>query len=69
MSTACRRCDGCGRVADTEAAEPWTAWSSLPPGADLAVRLGLVKPKSCPACSGTGVATSVTGDGSAEGAA
>lgn len=61
MSAACRRCDGCGRVADTADAEPWTAWLSLPPGADLAVRLGLVKPRPCPACSGTGKATSVTG--------
>lgn len=69
MSAACRRCDGCGKVADTDEAEPWAAWSSLPPGADLALRLGLVRPKPCPACSGTGTATSVTGDEIAENAA
>jgi hypothetical protein len=51
----CGRCDGCGRVASTEAGEPWTAWASLPPGSDLAVRLGVVKPLRCPRCDGTGL--------------
>jgi hypothetical protein len=51
----CARCDGCGRVASTEDGEPWTAWASLPPGSDLAVRLGVVKPLRCPRCDGTGL--------------
>lgn len=50
----CERCDGCGRVANSEDAEPWTVWESMPPGSDLAVRLGLVRPVPCPECKGTG---------------
>lgn len=52
----CTRCDGCGRIADSEDGEPWTDWSSLPPGADLAVRAGIVKPIPCEECGGTGKA-------------
>jgi len=52
---ACPKCEGCGRVADTDDQEPWSAWADLPPGADMAVRLGLVKPMPCPKCGGTGV--------------
>lgn len=51
---ACLRCDGCGRLADDDDESPWTAWENLPPGSDLAVRLGLVEPHSCPDCGGTG---------------
>lgn len=29
-------------------------WESLPPGSDLAVRLGFVHPEACPDCDGTG---------------
>ena len=47
----CKRCGGCGLIADTDEGEPWTAWSELPPGADLAVRIGAVSPVPCPACS------------------
>lgn len=50
----CTRCDGCGRIADCETGEPWTAWQDLPPGGDLAVRAGIVKPIPCPDCSGSG---------------
>lgn len=50
----CRRCDGCGQIANSEEGEPWTAWSHLPPGSDIAVRMGFVKPIPCPACGGTG---------------
>lgn len=50
----CNRCDGCGQVANTEEQEPWTAWSSLPPGSDMAVRLGLVAPWECVECEGSG---------------
>lgn len=46
----CHTCDGCGQVADTDDREPWTAWESLPPGSDMAVRMGLVKPIPCPDC-------------------
>lgn len=49
---ACPRCDDCGQVANTENQEPWTAWTSLPPGSDAAVRMGLVKPIPCPVCGG-----------------
>lgn len=55
MSEAeCKRCDGSGLVADTDAAEPWPAWRDLPPGSDLAVRLGVVKPVPCPVCATPG---------------
>lgn len=50
---ACTRCEGSGAIANTDEGEPWSAWASLPPGADLAVRSGLVRPIPCPACSGS----------------
>jgi hypothetical protein len=49
----CQTCDGCGQVADTDDQEPWSMWESLPPGSDIAVRLGLVKPIPCPTCART----------------
>lgn len=48
----CGTCEGCGQVADTLEQEPWTAWESLPPGSDMAVRMGLVLPVPCPSCGG-----------------
>lgn len=54
LPPACQKCDGCGQIADSEDGEPWTAWSSLPPGSDLAVRMGLVNPIECPVCGGSG---------------
>lgn len=51
----CQRCDGCGKIANTEEGEPWTAWAELPFPASVAVRMGLVKPVTCPACGGDGV--------------
>jgi hypothetical protein len=51
----CQRCDGCGKVADSDDGEPWTAWMKLPVGSAAAVIAGLVKPVDCPDCSGTGV--------------
>lgn len=48
----CRRCDGCGKIANSENGEPWTQWASLPPGSDLAVRMGIVAPIPCPDCCG-----------------
>ena len=50
----CRRCFGEGQIANSEEGEPWSAWADLPPGADLAVRAGIVKPIPCPECNGTG---------------
>lgn len=49
--TKCSRCDGCGQIDDGDEGAPWTAWTSLPPGSDIAVRLGIVKPIPCPSCS------------------
>ncbi len=46
----CKRCDGTGRIANTDEGEPWSDWASLPPGSDLAVQLGHVKPIPCPVC-------------------
>ncbi len=57
---ACSRCDGCGLIADSDEGEPWTAWRDLPPGSDLAVQMGLVKPIPCPKCCGVVVDTSET---------
>lgn len=50
----CPKCEGCGKVANTREAEPWHRWESLPPGSDLAVRLGIICPIPCPKCNGTG---------------
>ncbi|KJF21944.1 MULTISPECIES: hypothetical protein [unclassified Rhodococcus (in: high G+C Gram-positive bacteria)] len=54
----CSRCDGCGQVANTDDAEPWTYWAALPAGMDLAVQAGLVRPVTCLDCNGAGQATS-----------
>lgn len=53
-SRACSRCEGCGRLADTDDREPWVAWTSLPLEAQVAVHLGIVKPVPCDVCGGTG---------------
>lgn len=50
----CHRCDGCGKIANSDEGEPWTAWLSLPLGSALAVTMGVVKPIDCPLCEGTG---------------
>jgi hypothetical protein len=50
----CPRCDGCGKIANSDEGEPWSTWESLPPGSDIAVRMGLVKPVLCPDCGGSG---------------
>jgi hypothetical protein len=49
----CSRCDGCGQIASSDDGEPWTMWLELPPGSDLAVRMGIVYPLPCPKCSAT----------------
>jgi hypothetical protein len=51
----CPKCLGDGRVAGgTDDLDAWPVWAALPPGSDLAVRMGLVYPITCPACGGTG---------------
>ena len=59
----CRRCDGCGLVANTDEMEPWTAWTGLPLRSSAAVLLGFVKPIACPACKGSGRETPPSGEG------
>lgn len=54
MGKECIRCAGCGKIANDEEGTPWKYWEELPIGSDLAVRMGLVKPTSCPVCAGTG---------------
>lgn len=58
----CRRCDGCGKVANTENQEPWSAWLELPLKSAHAVVLGLVRPVPCPSCGGTGECQGAAGD-------
>jgi hypothetical protein len=50
----CPKCLGDKQIADSDDGEPWSAWANLPPGSDLAVRTGMVKPITCPECKGTG---------------
>jgi hypothetical protein len=50
----CDRCEGCGQIANDDDRSPWKYWAELPPGSDLAVRMGLVRPEPCPECGGTG---------------
>ena len=50
----CKRCWGGGRIADSQDGEPWAMWQELPPGSDLAAKMGIVKPIPCPQCGGTG---------------
>lgn len=52
--TKCERCDGCGKIADSQDGEPWTYWMQLPLQAATAVLMGLVKPIPCPVCKGSG---------------
>lgn len=50
----CRRCDGCGQIADSDDGEPWSMWLDLPLRAAVAVTMGLVRPIPCPNCGGSG---------------
>lgn len=52
---ACRRCLGWKRIANSDDGESWKYWAGLSPGADLAVRMGIVRPVECPKCGGTGI--------------
>lgn len=55
----CMKCNGEGFTGSDDENAPWSFWESLPPGSDLAVRLGLVRMGlvtkiTCSECSGTG---------------
>jgi hypothetical protein len=58
----CDRCEGCGYVANSDDAEPWTAWANLPMQSAIAVQMGLVKPVPCPECDGSGDAIATEGN-------
>lgn len=49
----CSKCEGCGQVT-TESEEPWSHWLALPLESSAAVLMGLVRPKPCPVCGGSG---------------
>jgi len=53
-TSECPRCAGCGRVADSDSGEPWSCWETLPEASKTALRLGLVRPMTCPDCAGSG---------------
>lgn len=53
-SKDCLRCNGCGQITNSSDGEAWTYWEQLPPESDIAVRMGIVKPVTCPTCGGTG---------------
>jgi len=53
----CPKCDGCGRVANSDDQEPWTVWENLPLKSAAAVLIGLVRPIPCPVCHGSGSVT------------
>lgn len=46
----CQKCGGCGQIASDDDQSPWAVWEALPPGSDIAVRLGWVVPLPCPEC-------------------
>ena len=48
MSEKCTNCEGEGRIANNDEGVPWSYYETLPPGSDIAVRLGWVKPIPCP---------------------
>lgn len=47
----CSKCGGCGQIANDDEGTPWAFWETLPPGSDLAVRMGLIWPIPCPQCA------------------
>lgn len=50
----CTKCDGCGKIANSDDQEPWTQWANLPLQSATAVVMGLVRPMECPECGGSG---------------
>lgn len=57
ITDPCPRCEGCGKLANSDDQEPWTFWENLPVKSAAAVIMGLVKPVPCYACQGSGNAT------------
>ena len=50
----CDRCDGCGKIANDKYGTPWKYWAELPAQSAVAVKMGIVKPVTCPECKGEG---------------
>ena len=50
----CEKCEGCGKVTDGDNEDPWIWWTDLPFRNAAAVAMGVVMPKDCPVCQGTG---------------
>lgn len=51
VTDTCLTCHGEGRIANDDERTPWSFWASLPPGSDLAVKIGLIRPIPCPDCA------------------
>lgn len=54
LTVPCRRCAGCGQIADDTDGTPWIHWQMLPAISAIAVYVGSVKPIPCPTCNGAG---------------
>ena len=50
----CRKCEGCGEIANDGENTPWRTWLELPLGSARAVLAGIVRPMPCPDCGGAG---------------
>ncbi len=47
----CDTCQGCGFIGDDDDHTPWKYLEELPPGSDIAVKMGLIKKLPCPECN------------------
>lgn len=54
LTEKCARCDGCGKIANSDDGEPWTMWLKLPLESSQAVLAGIIRPIDCPVCKGSG---------------
>lgn len=50
----CSKCAGCGKVANDDDQTPWKYWDDMPEESKMAIRMGIVKPVTCPKCGGSG---------------